>query len=223
MLPPSEEIHLLNTYTYRTLSSGSPLAPLETFPSECVSLGSSAYCSCPISATNIIHPYLRLYWSVLYIAPKRRPQLCCARSVTLHHSLPQSRNLMDESLVWKLMTPHTLRYRYVHATLDFCYDRCPLTIRGTLRRRIALTMAMLSTIRRQGELSELWWTWPVLGRVPPRISHLTRLTSWNFQTHTLGLSIMAIKTRLRLTLPFQLTGPIRVSSNGNCIGGSQDH
>lgn len=129
MLPSSEEIHLLNTY--RILSSGSPLARLETFPSQYVSLGSSAYCSCPISTTNIIHPYLRLDWSVLYIAPLnavRRRTTPTALLCQFSHSSPFPPDRMDESLVWKETAPHTLRYRYVHATLDFYHDHCSLTI-----------------------------------------------------------------------------------------------
>ena len=87
------------------------------------------------------------------------------------------------------------------------------TIHGTHHHRIARLWWLCS---QRLDDKENYWTWPVHGQVPPRISlsHLNRLKSQNFQNHTLGLSIMAIKTRLRLTLSISAHGAETIKFKG---------
>jgi hypothetical protein len=112
ILPFAEEIHLLNTY--RILSSGSPLARLDS--SQSVSLGSSAYLSYLNDKYNSFILISGCTCLFLYIAPlnaERRPQLCCACSVSSDPSdsspfapaIAQSDERIPSFRRWWLFTP----------------------------------------------------------------------------------------------------------------------
>lgn len=101
-----------------------PPARLETFYILLNMSPSALPHSCPISATNTIHPYPHLYFSVPHIAPlnaERTPTafLCSFTDSSIFAStIAQS-----DGRIPRLEGggPHSLNYRYVHATLDFCH------------------------------------------------------------------------------------------------------